>query len=225
VAPIVAATALLGCGGGGGGGDTAASTSPTGFWDASANGVNLAMVVLPDATMWTLYAGNGVAGLLQGALNGTARDFAANNGFLTSPTELAVSGTAVTKTRIGGTLARGTNVVQYSGTYDRSYDALPAVAAIAAKYDGLGFSAGSSMTIAASGAVTGNVLQCNYTGSVTPRSTGNVFDLRITFASPGCALDGATLNGVAVPGTDDGTLFAAGLNELRNIGILFVGAK
>lgn len=62
-------------------------------------------------------------------------------------------------------------------------------------------------------------------GTLTPRASGkNIFNLRMTFIGPNCALgNGATASGVAV--YDNGALLAMGLLPSQTAGFIFTGRK
>lgn len=70
----------------------------------------------------------------------------------------------------------------FNGTYDASFKQAPSLAAVAVAgtYSGIGPSAGTTVTVATSGAITGTDGGCTFTGTATPRTDGNAFNVPIT---------------------------------------------
>jgi hypothetical protein len=221
---VAALVSACGGGGGGGGGDAPAPGSTTGFWGGTtSNGLEVSAVVFADGSTWALYAGGVSFGFVQGSINGSAKDFSLTSGTIT---DVTLSATATTKSRINGTIsAPGTAAVTFNGTYDATFEQTPSLAAAAGTYTGVSPSVGTTLTLAASGAISGATGGCAFAGTATPRTDANVFNVSITFGAAPCALPGATVTGIAVYDPTDKALVAPVVNSARTFGTMFLGTK
>lgn len=223
IAVAVAAVALVAACGGGGGGD-AASGSTTGLWNGTtSNGRDVSALVLADGTTWAAYVGGGTLGFVRGTMNGAATDFNFTAGTISTGT---ITGTATTKQSIAGSaVLAGGGTVTYTGTYDAAFEQTPTLAAVAGTYTGIGPSAGTTVTVAAGGGITGAVAGCNFTGTAAPRTDANAYDISVTFGGGACALGTQTLAGIAYYDATDRGLTAAGVNGANNAAFIFLGQK
>lgn len=218
LAACVAALLSIAACGGGGGGSSSAPGSTTGFWKGTVStGASVAAAVFPSGETWAIYVNGGTIGVVQGTMNGAATEFS-STGSVTSGT---ITGTAVTKQSISGTAGAAT----YSGTYNALFEQTPSLAAAAGTYAGSGPSAGTTITVAAGGGVTVTSATCTATGSATPRTDGNAFNVSLTYAGGGCPVAGQTMTGVAVYDGSDRSLIGAAVNTGRTAAALFTGNK
>ena len=77
-------------------------------------------------------------------------------------------------------------------------------------------------TVLITGASSGG---CNFTGTASPRTVGNAYDITLTVGPAPCDLVNATLRGVGLYDASIRQLLAVGLNTDRNQGFLFLGTK
>ncbi len=180
-------------------------------------------MVFADGTAWAAYAGAGTLGFVQGAINGAAKDFNFSTGTIT---DVTLAATATTRSRISGTISTpGAAAVTFSGTYDADFEQAPSLTAAAGTYTGVGPSAGTTVTLAASGAVTGATGGCTFTGTATPRADSNIFAVTLTFGAAPCALPGVSVTGIANYDPTEKGLLAAAVNSTRTAGTIFLGTK
>lgn len=235
---------VSGCGGGGGGGGSspAPATSAEGLWvGTTSNGRTIAGFVLGDDTYWVLYSliGNSavIAGAVQG--NGTSQggSFTSSNGKDFNleglgVNDVTVSASYMMKQSFNGTIrytATGDQVT-FTSSYDSDYDLTPSLAALAGTYSGSAATTGgtesATVTISAAGAISGNSAGgCNFSGSASPRTRGNVYDVSVTFAGGTCANGTNTVTGVANFDVPTKQINSAALNSARTNGFIFVGTK
>ena len=230
-----------------GGGDTPASPAPAaalaeGLWNGTSNsGRSVAGLILNDGTYWFLYTLMGnpsvVAGVVQG--NGTSQ-----NGSITSSNtkdfnleglgilNASINGSYIVKQSLSGTIVIANNGGQstFTTTYDADYDAPPNPALLTGTYSGSTATTGGvetvTVTLSAPGSITGSTASlCNFAGTFAPRSSGNVYDISITFGAGACSNGTNTVTGVAFFDAGTKKLYSAGLNSTRTNGFVFIGSK
>lgn len=243
--PFLIAVGLSACGGGGGGGSSGSTPPPSGtaegLWQGSTNTNRaIAGVVLDDGTYWFIYssAGNSVviAGVVQG--NGASNNggFSSSNGKDFNLEGLGVNnftlaGTYTQKSGLVGTLTYSpSSTTTFTNSYDTDYDLTPSLAAIAGNYSGSAATSGgtesATVIITSSGAITGRGASgCNYTGSASPRTKGNVYNISVTFSGGVCANGTSTVTGIAYFDAPTKQLTSAALNSARSDGFIYVGTK
>lgn len=222
-ATLAVAGLVAACGGGGGGDGGASAGGTTGFWEGTtSSGQNVAAAIFPGGETWAVYATTTTLGVVQGTINGAARDFSFTSGTIT---DVTLNATAVPRTSISGSITAGGTAVTFTGTYGTSFDQAPNLAQAAGVFNGIGPSAGTTITLAASGAITGATGGCGFTGNATPRTDGNAFNVTMTFGGAPCVLAGQTVTGIAFYDNTDGSLSAAAINGPRTGAAIFVGEK
>lgn len=217
---------------------TASATSAEGLWTGSTDtNRTVNALVLDDGVYWALYseASNPsiIAGVVQGdssSQNGAftsanARDFNLQTGIL----EATINGSYAMKQSLNGTIAYQTSGQStFTMTYDSDYDLTPDMNAVAGTYTGF-VTASETVTVVVStnGAIAGNSSNgCTFSGSFSPRTHGNVYDVTITFhGEPGCTLGTETVNGIAFYDAVTKQLRSAALNGNRTDGFVFIGTK
>lgn len=233
---------LSGCSGDG---DTSAP-SPTPLPTASAEGLwtgttdtnrTVKALVLDDGVYWALYSEatnpSVIAGVVQGnssSQNGAfsssnARDFNLQTGIL----EATINGNYAMKQNLNGTISyKNNSQATFTTQYDSDYDLTPDVSAVAGTYTGF-VTASETVTVIVStnGSISGNSnTGCTFSGSFSPRTHGNVFDVTVKFdGQPGCSMGTETVNGIAFYDAGTKQLYSAALNADRTDGFVFIGTN
>jgi hypothetical protein len=148
----------------------------------------------------------------------------------------AVSASYTEKASLSGSVQENGTTVNFSSTYDPTYDAPIPLTSLAGQYSGTS-AAGTgtsfvALTISAngdfSGSSPGTSGVCTFYGSMTPRATGkNVLNVTVTFNGSACALGTATASGYAVPVISNGKvrLYTAGLLPDQSDGFIALAQK
>lgn len=243
-APLV--TVLAACGGGSSDDSagmpvTPADPAPEGFYAGTSDiGAQLLGVVLDNGDYYVLY-GEDVGGVyeLEGVVQGrgTARGdrFTSSNvrDFNFVDGQVYQGSLDATFTRqqnlTGEVVEDGTGEeVGFSLAYDDSYEQTPDLTEDAGTYQGTALNpagqSGADVDIDAQGNFSGeDDLGCQFDGTVTPRESGDVYNLSVTFDGNVCTYDGETLNGIVI--AQDGDLIAVAPNAARTGGIFFIGTQ
>jgi len=212
------------------------ATSAEGLWEGTTStGRSVGGLVLDDGSYWFVYTvignPNVVAGVVQG--NGTS-----NQGSFTSSNtkdfnlesagslDATISGSYVQKNSLNGTITylSGGGTSSFTTTYNADYELAPNMTLVAGTYS-VRTANNQRVTVAISsaGALTGNSTDgCTYTGSLSPRAKGNVFNSTVTGV---CSNGTFTFDGVAFYDAATQTLYSAGLNNTRTNGFLFISTK
>ncbi|MBH0203646.1 MAG: hypothetical protein HP496_15430 [Nitrospira sp.] len=230
-----------------GAGDTA-PPSPAPLPTASAEGLwtgttdtnrTIAGLVLDNGVYWILYSVVGnpstVAGLVQG-------DSSLQNGVLTSSNakdfnfeageilDATINGSHTTKQSLTGTLAYvvGRQSTSFTTAYDSAYDLIPDMNAIAGTYIGpVTTTEDVTVQVSSNGDISGkSTTGCTFTGSFSPRTHGNVYDVTIAFGpQDACSNKSSTVRGVGFYDAEAKRLTSAALNGTRTNGFIFIGTK
>ncbi|HJT20141.1 MAG TPA: hypothetical protein VJ746_06705 [Nitrospira sp.] len=216
----------------------ATGTTAEGQWNGTTNtGRQVIGAVLDDGSYSLFYSLPGasllqIAGVIQG--NGTS-----NNGSFTS-TNAKDFGIAISPAQNAAVLANfsprqsftGTINYQVGGTvgfttsYNTAYDTTPSFTAVAGTYQGIaGSTTGSqpaTVNVFADGTFNAREQSgCLFSGTATPRTKGNVFDITITFGISPCTFAGLTFQGIAFFDIPTHRLFAVAPNGLRTDAAIF----
>lgn len=242
LAALTLCAALTACGGGGGGGSATTPTTPAaptptaeGFWTGTTStGWLVDLAVLENGETWGLYyVGNVIYGALNGTTTWTASTISGSGSDFYFPTRTVSAGT-YTGTYTSKASLRFTTNAGASGTaaYSTLYDTPASLSALAGTYSGSGLTATSpvtpqSITISASGAISGGITGCAVSGLAVPRGSGKgVFNLNVTLAGSLCAAGPNTsLTGIAVYDPSARKLTAMGLTSSKLDGFFFLGTK
>lgn len=234
IAAISAATLAAGCGGGG---DSPAPTNVAGLWNGTTStGRTVAALTFQDGTGWALYTPEGnpayLAGVVQATTtvsgataSGPITDYNLEGGGITSGT---ISTTVNPKQSISGTVNPGG--VTFSGTYDAAFEQAPSLTETAGTFTGtaavLGGTESASVTVSTTGALSGSSASgCAYTGTVTPRTDGNAFNVSVTFGGGVCSNGTSTVNGIAYYAAATKRIYSAASNSAKTNGFIFLGTK
>lgn len=214
---------------------TSDGTSAEGFWQGlTSNNRVIGGVVLDDGTYWFLYAVSGNPNLVAGLVQGTGSSF---NGVFSSADgkdfnlegagtrTFTSSGNYVQKSTLNGTLSESDGSTgSFTSTYDTNYDLAPSLATLAGTYTNSNST--ETVTVNGAGSITySNTSGCNATGSATPRSKGNVYNVIVNIGPAPCSLPNQAVSGVAALTSSNKKLLSAGLNPARTGGFIFIGTK
>jgi len=218
-------------------------TSAEGLWSGNTNTARTVTgIVLDDGTFHVLYtpanpsSPNLVAGVIQGVgtsdngafTSSVARDISFETQSVASPSVVA---NYVIRSSFNGALnyPGPTGVVLFNTTFNTDYDGTPSLAVIAGTYPGqiASSSAVQSTTLAISdtGAISSSSGSCALTGTVAPRSRGNVFNATLVFGGPPCLFAGQALSGIAYYRSTIQTLYISAPSANRTDGALFAGIR
>lgn len=245
----ISCTVLVGCGGGGSSSGTASTPAPQqvtiipeGLYSGMTNtGRTITGLVLDDGAYYVLYSAINNPSIIAGAVQGTGTalngSFSSSNGRdinlegLGAPAA-TLSSSYVLSTSLNGSLAYPSlnQTTTFTSTYDKNYELTPSLAAIVGTYSGAaGSPAGSesaTLTVSASGAVTGRGTSgCVFSGTVTPRPKGNVYNATITFGGSPCLFANTAVTGGAYFDAPSKRLYAVGMKAARDTGFIFSGGK
>lgn len=235
---------------GGGGGDGPGSRPPSaaqGLWTGSTtSGRTLTGLVFGDGDYYVFYSPvnipEGVAGAIQGSSGAGAGVWSSTDGVdfsIEAETPSALSATMsasfVAKKSFTGTItyASGTKTT-FTAAYDAAYESVPTVAALAGSYAGkVGLSTGvktATVTVATGGGITGTVIigtasTCTFTGTATPRTDGNAYDVALLLGAAPCPTPTLRVAGIAYFNAAAKKLYVAAPNAARTDGVLFLGIK
>ena len=238
----------LGLSASGCGGDQTSDQNPTlpsastaeGLWAGTTNSNRtLTTAVLDDGTYYFFYSfavnPNQIAGVIQGT-------GISNNGSFTSPNtkdfgiggavqEATISADYASRQFLNGSIAySAAGTVTFTSSYNTAYDTAPTVASLAGRYTGQAGSSGgvqtATVTAAADGTFTGiEQSTCMFTGKITARTRGNVFDQNMIFGGPPCFFAGSTFQGIVHFDIPARRLLAAAPNNARTDAAIFFGTK
>lgn len=239
------ALALAACGGDDGGTTTTTQSAETaeGLWVGTTDSNRaISGLVLDDGTYYVLYSAIGNPSLIAGVVQGHGTS---NNGNFTSTDarDFNLEGLGVLDATVsasymvrqsfnGNVMYTSGGTTAFTSAYDSQYDLTPSLATLAGTYTGTvalsqGYEA-ATVTVGSNGAVSGvGTSGCTLTGNASPRASGNVYNLTITFGGAPCYFAGQTFTGIAYYDSDvnDKRLYAAAPNAARTDGVLFVGVK
>lgn len=230
-----------------GGGDTSTPApaplpviSAEGFWAGTTNtNRTIAGLVLDDGAYWILYSAANVPSTVAGLIQG---DSASQNGVITSSNtkdfnfetgeilDATITGNYSMKQSLNGTLVYliGGPSTSFTTTYDSDYDLVPDTNAVAGTYSGpVTATENVTVQILSTGDLSGSsTTGCTFTGSFSPRTHGNVFNVTVIFEDdPACSNRNDTVNGVGTYDVATKTLYSAALNGDRTNGFIFIGTK
>lgn len=240
------ALSMAACGGGGsssssgGGNEPAANTdAAAGFWVGTTNtGLSVAGVVLTDTRYYFPYftAEGALGGVIAGNGNASADSFTSSNAldyqFDGGIVPGDISASLVEKQLLSGTATYSddSGTVEFSTGYDDYWETTPELAAITGTWNGWAETfvggEGATVTIAGTGSVSAvGAGGCSFSGTVAPRTDGNVYNMQITAANSDlCAPEykGKTLKGVVI--LVEGEIVVMGtVTQNRRHGVFFSG--
>jgi hypothetical protein len=227
LAVLASAALVTACGGGG---DDQQVVQPPavpaldGLYDGKAGTREFSALVLDDGRVYTIYTNQGatrIGGVVVARGNASdgkyvstvMKDFSIEGEAIGSG---AIAATYVPKASFNGTttyMTAGFTGHTFAGTYNKSYELAPSVAAIAGTYNAAflastGDGGASSLRIASDGTLSTSEPGCATTGTIAPRPKGNVFNVTVTSTGVGCVFPGVSLAGIAYYDTTRKSLIA-----------------
>lgn len=218
-----------------------------GNWTGSTNETDrtLATTVLDDGAYYVIYSLPSNPSVVSGVVHGTgtsengvftsanAKDFNFDDVSVLSAT---ISATYTARQWFSGSIAYpGLGAFTFNHAFNAGYDTEPLLATLVGSYQGTARHVGSQISTMAvqvwpdgrigsavavpAGTSDPNV--CPFGGTVTPRAHGNVFDVSITTAVPGCFFGNSTATGIAYLTTAGVVILATDRSNM----LLFVGTK
>lgn len=242
-------SALSACGGGGSSsgdrdnsssGSEVATKNAQGLWTGTTDlGEWLFGFVLSDTRYFFMYSEVG-GGDIAGVIIGRAEEY--GDKFLSPDARYHQFGDEVLPGHVTATFTHKQNITGsftyvaggetgFTTGYDPSWEDEPTISAIEGAWEGQAEtnvgSESASFTISGDGSINAQVEGgCTWTGSITPRTDGDVFDLTILVASSElCAMEyrGIEITGVLVFNGIE--IFAMGEDSTRDYGAFFIGKK
>jgi hypothetical protein len=227
-----------------------------GLWTGTTgDGRTISGVVLDDGSYWFLYSAVPpanpalMAGTLQGngsSLNGT---FDSSNGLdfsneFEEKFAVTVTGPYVMQQNLDGTVTYSGGSLPFTSMFDSEYNVAPVIANVAGTYPGSAFGFPHTITVSPLGAinvtttggphrtgssvdVSGIELGCDFTGTLIPRSNGNVYDISLTPSANASMCSPDTLTGVAFfdATTTNKKIYVLALNNSRSRVFPFTGTR
>ena len=239
---VISIVSLVACGGGGGGNDSVSDSevSPEGLYvGTTSNDSDFFGVILNNGEYYFLYSSSfyqdEIGGVFLGDLTTDGNSFSSTNGIDLSIDyyeiySADVSGNFTEKVSISGSASYSNEVVSFSGTYDPDYEKTPSLSAVSGNYLGEVATSygveGADLSISSSGIISGESDNgCTASGTIDPRSSGNVYDVTLSFQGGSCVFGTQTFSGIAYYLDDVSGIYAIAPNSSRDDGVLFVGQK
>lgn len=232
------------------GGSTGGSApSAAGRYDGTlSNNRSVSALVLSNNSYWMWYTRSGSSttpgGFIQGSGSVTGTDNA--NGSLSSTDgldfsvegngirSLSLNGSYATQISLSATLSYSSGTSSLGSSYNAAYAATPSLQTLAGIFVGPGGSILSSanyistatVTVTAAGAISSvDSNGCQSSGTISPHSSGNLYDVRIVYGGGGCALGSTTVSGVAMYDSGTQLLRYAAVDGNRSVGAMFSGGR
>jgi len=220
---------LIACGGGGNGASGPVNTAgqAQGVYSGTASsGFSLDTIVLPSDRFYALYGTiNGTALTIDGMISGQGLS---NNGAYTATvTDFNASGAVLTGsvmasytagTSLNGTLSENGTTITFTGASLPAaffnFNTPASLSDVTGTWTGtLLDGSAATVTINTNGTFSGSNLGCSLSGTVTPDSSRNFFNVSLTFGASPCLLPNQTESGIAIdsllPGGTTRQLLAA----------------
>ncbi len=222
------------------------SSSAEGLWQGTTStGRTVAGVVVDDGTYWFIYSVVGNSAVLAGVAQGNGSSngsLTSSNGSFTSAngrdfnfeglgvSDFTLEGTYEEKSSLDGSITYSSSATTFTSSYDSDYDLIPSLTTIAGTYTGSAFTSGgpdfATVTFTSAGTIGGvGASGCLFSGSASPRASGNIYDVSITFGGGVCANGTSTVTGVAYFDATTKQLTSVGLNSSRTDGFIYAGIK
>lgn len=211
------------------------------YFGSTSTGRTTTALVLDDGTYYVIYSSQNNPSIIAGAVTGTGTSL---NGILSSSNAKDINleelGLLPTSFRASYSYKQSlygainypslNQTVTFTGTYNSAYQLSPALSTIAGTYSGrVGHTRGAepaTVTVSSSGAISGQGTSgCAVTGSLTPRSKGNIYTTTVTFGGSPCVFPNTTLTGASYYDATAKRLYVIGMTSTRDNGMIFGGSK
>ena len=222
--------------------------SAGGLYIGDLGSLRTTMLVMRDSSSWMWWGTHNAttnvttyAGVIQNPVgSSTASTYTSNSGWdvvASTPGSYSTSATYVAGSSLTGTIHIGSTDFPMTLTTPSAasyqYSGSPTGQAFAATYSvtliGVAKADTATFVVGSSGSFTGTTAAgCNFSGSVTPMSTGeNAYTLATTFGPSPCTLPNTQTTGVAfLEITTAGTQFlGATVNASKSGGMMYIGTK
>ena len=240
---LVSVTALLlvGCGGGGGGGGAMATG---GVFQAqgiaqgtTGQGYPMLDIILETGEFYNFSTAAGIAltvdhGTMLESGAGLSANLTEFNVAANTVVSGVMTGLYIAQSAITGTTQMSLYLyTSFSANYLASYNTAATPSALTGTYSGVYTYGGApvTMSISATGAITGTSTNCAISGTATPRASGkNVFDLSLTLTGANCTPAGVgTASGIAALNSESGLtrLYVGALNPAGTNGFFWIGTR
>lgn len=218
-----------------------ALTTAEGIWRGMAGGSLITWVNLDNGTFYIFQTVPENPDAIEGFIHGSATS-ANGTLFASSATsfnfvdrEMLTTGSITAKYAARKWIAGSSkddvgHDVYFGGYFDSGYDVAPSLVELAGAYTGeanfgpLFGSQALAATLSASGGVGGNIGSCAFTGTITPRPRGSLFNIAVSFGS-GCDFPGQTFSGIVFLDPLTQRLMVAAVNASRTAGGMFIAAR
>ncbi len=219
---------------------TTSTNTAEGLWSGTTNtNQTLTAAVLDDGTYYFFYSDvlnpNKIACVIQGTGTSNNGSFTSTNakdfGIGVAALDATISGDSAARQFFNGTITySGAGPVTFTSSYNKAYDTAPTVASLAGVYTGQAGSSGgvqtATVTALADGTFTGvEQSGCRFTGKVTARTRGNVFDQSVTSGGSPCFFAGSTFQGIVYFDIPTRRLLVVAPNNARTDAAIFFGTK
>ncbi|HEV3239704.1 MAG TPA: hypothetical protein VG429_04830 [Casimicrobiaceae bacterium] len=213
-----------------------APATPEGIWFGTlTTGANLDGFILDTGVYYFIYTsttGNNLAGVVQGTLTSSNGNFSSSDA-LDFPIGHAVVTAVVTGSYTPGATISGSiteaGSIGFSAMYRTAYDQPANLAAAAGTYSGqIASSQGvesATITLDATGALSGSSSGCTFGGTATPHGAVNVLNVVFTFNGGPCTYGTSTFQGFAVYAPTAQEIYGAAPNAARTDALQFVVTK
>ncbi|MEM6486255.1 MAG: hypothetical protein AAF662_14875 [Pseudomonadota bacterium] len=196
----------------------------------------LLIIVLADGTYYLFYSFAGVPDEIQGVIQGNsitegstftssdARDFElATDGFISAE----ISAQVTPQQLFEGSIAYNDgSKVDFLASYNSDYEIVPSLGLLQGDYSGIVvFDEGEAATdlrFNANGTVSGSALGCQFSGTVSTRPIGSVYDFSLRFGGSPCPDANQTFEGLLYFDIRTGALLAVLPNRMRTDGYFFL---
>jgi hypothetical protein len=174
--------------------------------------------VLPNDKYYAIYGiQNSSSFLIYGIITGQGNS--TSSSYTASVTDFYYTGlvstgnlnaTYVAGSSLNGTLVEPGTTLTFNGTVlsssDFNYNTPASLSALSGSWNG-SFLDGTSgtVTISSAGAITGTNAGCSFTGTATPDTGKNFFNISVTFGAGSCLLPNQTVSGIAITYQISGT--------------------
>jgi hypothetical protein len=194
--------------------------NPAGLYKGlTSSGRSFASLVLDDGSYYSIYSQVNNPSIVAGGERGTVKTSgtsfsitdAVDFNFEGLGTNIAsITGTVDEKKSIQGSINYPTTSqnITFSANYSPDYELTPSISNIVGRYVGASESVGSSNSVSSSDAVmfdinaNGDITGsgnsgCTFSGTIKPRTSGNAYNVTITFGASPCQYPGATITGAS----------------------------
>ena len=237
---VISALLVAGCGGGGSSGNMATSGAFLAQGIAqgtTGQGNPLLDIILETGEFYNFSTAAGIAltvdhGTMLESGAGISANLMEFNVAANTAVSAVMTGLYIAQSAITGTTQISLyQYTSFSANYLASYNTAATLSALAGTYSGVYTYGGTPVTISisATGAITGTSTNCAISGTATPRASGkNVFNLSLTLTGANCIPAGVgTATGIVALNSESGLtrLYAGALNPAGTNGFFWIGTK